>query len=169
MGNAVAIHRMGYPFGVYDPLGGEIKKIFHQDFGVLRHQHFAGLGLRFQAGRHIDRSAYGGVIQTAGTSEIPDITESRINSDSDFQIGGETELFADIWLQRIDAVLHFYGHIDTVFRIPHVAIGLRVAIENHNGIADEFIDGPAEFFRDRTHLRKVETQKFADLLRLDLL
>ena len=89
MRNAVAIHRMGYPFGVYDPLGGEIKKIFQQDFGVLRHQHFAGLGLRFQAGRQIDRSANGGVIQTAGTSEIPDITESRINSDSDFQIGGE--------------------------------------------------------------------------------
>ena len=169
MGDAVAVYGVGHSFGMYHPLRGKTKKILQQDLGVLRHQHFAGFGLGLQAGGNIDCPADGGVIQPTGAAEITDIAKSRIDPDPDLQIHGKAELLSDIRLQRDDSHLHLYRHIDAVLGILHIALGFRVAKENHNGIANKLIDSAAELFGDGAHLCEIKAQELTDLLGFDLL
>ena len=78
-------------------------------------------------------------------------------------------MLANIRLQGINPHLHLDRHVDAILGILHIALRFRITEEYHDGITNELIDRAAKFFSDCAHLGKVETQKLANLLSLDLL
>ncbi|MNP07453.1 hypothetical protein D3C76_994750 [compost metagenome] len=127
-----------------------------------------GVRSGLQAAGQVHFAADDGVVHARIGAEVAHGAVAGVDAHADFQRLGDA-LGAPLLAQHLHVLAHGDGHGDGGHRVLLRALGGRVAEEHHHRVADELVDGAAEFQGDLRHLVQVGVEQVGQRLGFQLL
>ena len=160
----VRLYRRGEPLdGDGAGLLGE-HGVLDQRVGLVREEDASEVGVRLQPRGQIHLVADDRVVDAIVAAEVADRAKAGVDPDPQL----EDVLLAalpPLGLQIPHPLLHGDRHLDAGRRVVARAARFRIAEEQHDGVADELVDGRPVLEGDRRHLAQVLVEQARQLLR----
>jgi hypothetical protein len=124
-------------------------------------QNAAEIGVRLQPRCQIHLVSDDRVVHAIVAAEVSDRAETGIDADAKLEDVFLTPL-APLGLQIAHSLLHRNRHSHACDSVLPRSPGFRISKKQHDGVADEFVDGGAVLKRNRRHFPEILIQKIRE-------